>query len=113
MVLGKLWGFFWPGSAVPQEELQRLQKKSKAISTALERCRRANVDNPGACNNLDTSLVTSYAEELCRPDFEEHKRCYSALLNTGGYNGLRDCDASVAAMQQCLRKRGVYPIKTQ
>jgi hypothetical protein len=109
MVFGWLLG---SGSqAVSPEELQRLQKKSRTIAAALERCRKANADTPSACNNLDTSLVTSYAEDLCRPEYEEHKRCFFSLMNTGRYNGLLDCEASVAAMQQCLRKQGVYPFK--
>jgi hypothetical protein len=111
MVLGKLLGWLSGSQPVPQEELQRLQKKSRSISAALERCKKANADNPSACANLDTSLVASYAEDLCRPEHEEHKRCYFSLMNTGRYNGLLDCEASVAAMQQCLRKQGVYPFK--
>lgn len=96
---------------VTPQELERLQKKSKAIAAALERCKLANADSPGACNNLDTSLVTSYAEELCRPEAEEHRRCYFSIVNNGRYNGEMNCQASVMAMQSCLRKQGVYPFK--
>ncbi len=108
------WLFGWGKGSAPSvspQELERIQKKSKSVAAALERCRKANIDNPSACNNLDTSLVMSYAEELCKPEAEEHKRCYFSVINTGRYNGSLDCQESVLAMQQCLRKQKLYPFK--
>lgn len=36
----------------------------------------------------------------------EHERCFTALMNTGHYNGRRDCAAELAALKAGVKKAG-------
>eukprot|EP00878_Enallax_costatus_P007600 GHUV01007957.1.p1 GENE.GHUV01007957.1~~GHUV01007957.1.p1 ORF type:complete len:106 (+),score=15.06 GHUV01007957.1:424-741(+) len=92
----------------PADE-QRLGKKCKTLSTTYQKCHKANPTKPSACSNLETSLVMCYAGDLCKDAYAAHEKCYMSLMNTGYYQGKRDCDETVNAMKMCLKKYELYP----
>lgn len=87
----------------------RLARKCKSLSQAYARCHKANPSNEAACNNLQTSLVMCYAADLCKEAAAAHERCYMSVINTGRYQGKMDCEETVQAMKDCLRKYKLYP----
>jgi hypothetical protein len=110
-------GWWWFGKktdgavALTAEERKKLNRKCRALNLALTNCRKANTSEVAACRNLENSLVTCYAAEYCKPEFEEHKRCYTSVSSTGRYEGGLNCDASIKAMQDGLRRYGLYPLQ--
>jgi hypothetical protein len=93
-------------------ESDRLARKCKSLATAYRKCHRANPSQPQACSNLETSLVTCFASDLCPEAAEAHQKCYMSLMNTGGYHGKHDCEQYVAAMKSCLQKYKLYPFES-
>lgn len=109
------WWWFRASHSVTlsAEEQERLARKCRTLKTALEGCLKANPGESTACQNLETSLVSCYAAEYCKDEYEEHRRCFTSVVNTGQYEGSNNCQASIAAMQKGLRKYGLYPVHKQ
>jgi Holliday junction resolvase RusA-like endonuclease len=105
-------GYFSKGGStvLSTAEEHRLARKCKSLSQAYTRCHKANPGDARACSNLETSLVMCYAADLCKEASEAHQRCYMSIMNTGrAPDGRRDCDVTVKAMQDCLKKYRLYP----
>eukprot|EP00195_Chlamydomonas_chlamydogama_P015224 CAMPEP_0202891656 /NCGR_PEP_ID=MMETSP1392-20130828/1662_1 /ASSEMBLY_ACC=CAM_ASM_000868 /TAXON_ID=225041 /ORGANISM="Chlamydomonas chlamydogama, Strain SAG 11-48b" /LENGTH=107 /DNA_ID=CAMNT_0049575477 /DNA_START=133 /DNA_END=456 /DNA_ORIENTATION=+ len=104
------WPWTWGSKREALTDLQRrdLKRKCSTFASALEGCRKAN--SPEICKNLEIRLVTCYAEEHCKPEADEHRRCYTKLYKTGMYKGLPHCIPYEEAMKTSLRKKGLYPV---
>lgn len=93
--------------AVPEATLQRLERKCRPVKLAHNRCKKANLETETACRNLETSLISCYADELCKPEAEEHRKCYMSVVNTGRYKGEMHCRPYIVAMNNSLKDKGV------
>jgi hypothetical protein len=99
------------------EEEQRIGKKCAQRQSALKACLAANSGAAGACERLETALVMCYAAEIpgCKAAVAEHERCFTSLMNTGGFtrDGKRrgNCDPELAALKAGLKQRGLFPFR--
>ena len=61
--------------------VQRLKTRTcKACVAALLVCRKANGKAAAAaCKNLEMSVTTCYACDLCPAEAEAHRKCYTKL----------------------------------
>ncbi|PNH00472.1 hypothetical protein TSOC_013703 [Tetrabaena socialis] len=103
------WGTSSASKEATAKQTAKLERKCRHCRTGLAGCRKANVDDPGACKNLEIRLVACFAEGLCKPDADEHRRCYSSLYKTGLYKGVGHCGEYEERMKACLRKQKLYP----
>lgn len=102
-------GWFSKQPQLSTADEHRLSRKCKSLSHAYARCHKANPNDAQACNNLQTSLVMCYAQDLCKEAAAAHERCYMSLINTGRYQGKMHCDETVQQMKDCLKRYKLYP----
>ncbi|KIZ02298.1 hypothetical protein MNEG_5659 [Monoraphidium neglectum] len=98
-------------SKISAQEEARIAKKCVARRTAYYGCVAANKADPKACERLEAALVMCTASELasCKEASGEHERCFTSLMNTGRYNGRRDCTVELDALKAALKRHGAYP----
>ncbi|GAX74936.1 hypothetical protein CEUSTIGMA_g2382.t1 [Chlamydomonas eustigma] len=106
-------------SSKPDPNLQKAidisKRKCSSFTSGLEGCRKANggagtETAAKACKNLEIMLVTCWAEDHCKDEADEHRRCYTKLYKTGIYKGLGHCMPYEDAMKTCLKKKGISPL---
>ncbi|KAG2493045.1 hypothetical protein HYH03_008708 [Edaphochlamys debaryana] len=105
---------WWPWSSgatqAPASAPASVERKCKSRRSALAGCRRANPsDSAIACKNLESALAVCLAEEVCKADADEHRRCYTSCFKTGSYKGVAHCMSQEEAMLKCLRKQKLHP----
>eukprot|EP00873_Tetraselmis_striata_P037908 jgi/Tetstr1/458172/TSEL_044663.t1 len=100
-------GWLW-GSSLSAEEKASLRRRCASAVAAHRNCVAANgAAAAEACRNLEVSVLDCKATVVCPEAAAEHGRCLHSLVETGKYQGKRDCDAAIAAMRKCLRRKGV------
>lgn len=111
--------WFWPfGKQSTPAVPASIERKCKYARSALAGCRKANTGSAAAvaCKNLESNLVLCLAEGLvqaeqqCKQQVDEHRRCYTSLYKVGTYKGVGHCNTYEQAMRECLKKRGLYPV---
>lgn len=105
-------GWFWSKKkSITEQERKQLDRRCKRTQLAYENCAKANLDNPGYCTNLENSVISCYGETLCKAAADEHRRCYTSLINVGHFNGQHNCTKYVQAIKKGLDAYGIDPLK--
>ncbi|GBF92798.1 hypothetical protein Rsub_05417 [Raphidocelis subcapitata] len=99
---------------VSAEEEARIMRKCNARRSAMLLCRAANPENPQqACERLEAALAMCFAGEVpaLKAASAQHERCFTSLMNTGGYQRRRHCDPELGELKAGLTRAGLFPFK--
>ena len=100
-----------PKNSLSEEDKAKFNRKCSSFEAALRTCIKANKEDSAICRRLEMRLIMCFAEDLCLEESAEHKKCYSSVFSRGIFQGLGHCGPQEEKLQDCLKKRGLYPFK--
>ena len=83
------------------------------MQKAYDSCMGANKGDASKCTDLETRLVECLAEKVCPEAAEAFKECVMDSFSLSRKQwSTKACDEQVAAMQKCLKRSKLYPLRT-
>lgn len=94
---------------LPDEEVERLQRKLRPERRAYASCMKANKGSSEFCQVLERRLLERWSEFVAPEAAAVFQKCYTASLNRGD-DVLDACSKEVEQMRKSLSQLSIDPV---